>query len=203
MGLGGLWDDIGRVAKAVMKSSFGDNASIAKAFADENMNFGMSAMNKNMNAQRRSLVDSAIANKIVVNYGGKQQALTRAIFDEAAKDKDFNLSKFITQTKLGSLDSGNASFKQAQTAYIDKLKKYQTARATGNVEEFFGRKPGTGPGIGATLSGYFGDEVYGGTRTAVTLGGTAAGAVGMRYLSGGNLTTDAQGQRNIAGIPFI
>lgn len=37
-----------------------------------------------------------------------------------------------------------------------------------------------------------------------TVAGTYAGvAVGARYLSGGNLTHDEYGQKNIAGIPFI
>ena len=51
--------------------------------------------------------------------------------------------------------------------------------------------------------GYFGDKQYGGTRIKTALGAGAATAVGVRYLSGGNLTTNAQGERDIAGIPFI
>ena len=51
--------------------------------------------------------------------------------------------------------------------------------------------------------GYFGDKQYGGTRIKAALGAGAATAVGVRYLSGGNLTTNAQGEHDIAGIPFI
>lgn len=51
--------------------------------------------------------------------------------------------------------------------------------------------------------GYFGDKTHGSTRVKTAIGAYAAGAVGTRYLSGGNLTSNAQGERDIAGIPFI
>lgn len=51
--------------------------------------------------------------------------------------------------------------------------------------------------------GYFGDATYGKTRVKTTLGAGAAAAVGVRYLSGGNSTTNAQGERDIVGLPFI
>ena len=41
------------------------------------------------------------------------------------------------------------------------------------------------------------------TRIAATIGTASALAVGGRYLSGGTLTRDQYGQKNIAGIPFI
>ena len=41
------------------------------------------------------------------------------------------------------------------------------------------------------------------TRIAATVGTASALAVGGRYLSGGTLTTDRYGQKDIAGIPFI
>ena len=41
------------------------------------------------------------------------------------------------------------------------------------------------------------------TRIAATVGTASALAVGGRYLSGGTLTRDQYGQKNIAGIPFI
>lgn len=51
--------------------------------------------------------------------------------------------------------------------------------------------------------GYFGDKTYGSTRVKTAIGAYAAGAIGGRYASGGNLTSNAQGERDIAGIPFI
>lgn len=41
------------------------------------------------------------------------------------------------------------------------------------------------------------------TRIAATVGTASALAVGGRYLSGGTLTRDQYGQKDIAGIPFI
>lgn len=41
------------------------------------------------------------------------------------------------------------------------------------------------------------------TRFAATAGAYAGLAIGGRYLSGGTLTTDSYGRKDIAGIPFI
>ena len=51
--------------------------------------------------------------------------------------------------------------------------------------------------------GYFGDEQYGKNRKIAAAGAGATLAIGGRFLSGGNLTTNAQGERDIVGIPFI
>ena len=47
------------------------------------------------------------------------------------------------------------------------------------------------------------DKTIKNTRIAATAGAVGAIAVGGRYLSGGTLTTDRYGQKDIAGIPFI
>ena len=71
-----------------------------------------------------------------------------------------------------------------------------------DLAKYIGREK---PGVGYynMAKGYFGDETYGKIRTKATIGGGAAAAVGVRYLSGGNLTANAQGEKDIAGIPFI
>lgn len=51
--------------------------------------------------------------------------------------------------------------------------------------------------------GYFGDSTYGSTRIKTAVGAGAAAVIGTRYLSGGNLTSNAQGERDIVGIPFV
>ena len=58
-------------------------------------------------------------------------------------------------------------------------------------------------GVLNTMSGYFGDAKYGKTRIKAAVGAGAAIGVGGRYLSGGNLSTNAQGERDIIGIPFV
>lgn len=69
--------------------------------------------------------------------------------------------------------------------------------------KYIGREGKQGIGWGNTVKGYFGDVDYGSTRMQVAGGAYAVGAVGMRYLSGGNLTTAPNGEKNIAGIPFV
>lgn len=54
----------------------------------------------------------------------------------------------------------------------------------------------------AAISGYFTDPENGKTRIKA-LAGYGAGAIGLRYLSGGDLTHNNKGERDIAGIPFI
>ena len=70
------------------------------------------------------------------------------------------------------------------------------------MAQYLGReKPGLG--YSNVVKGYFGDEVYGKARRQTAIVGAAGIGIGGRYLSGGNLTTNAQGERNIAGVPFI
>jgi len=48
------------------------------------------------------------------------------------------------------------------------------------------------------------DESMGGTTGAMyRLGAYAGAAVGLRYLSGGSLTRNNRGERDIAGVPFL
>ena len=50
---------------------------------------------------------------------------------------------------------------------------------------------------------YLTDPTYGSTRRKVAIGGAVAGAIGIRYLQGGTLTRKANGENDIAGVPFI
>lgn len=59
--------------------------------------------------------------------------------------------------------------------------------------------------LGGQISDYYtnGTGQQMATRAGVTAGAYAGGAIGLRYLSGGTLTTNNQGESDIAGIPFI
>lgn len=96
---------------------------------------------------------------------------------ESISKKQEAFSAVSSAHRAGDVDSVNAAFKEITGK--DKI------------------------GINATLDGYFGDAKYGGTRKKVAAGVLASTAVGTRHLSGGNMTTNAQGERDIAGIPFI
>ncbi len=74
-----------------------------------------------------------------------------------------------------------------------------TGSADGKISAFtrasgFFHDPTTIPG---------GSDTYGSLRTKAVLGGYAAGAVGTRFLSGGDLTHNSRGENDIAGIPFF
>jgi hypothetical protein len=113
--------------------------------------------------------------------------------------------KSIKQMKPGSKELAEATEK------LNKLNKQvaglQNAYKTGTLDSVNAAlKDVTGKdkmGYMRFAQGYFGDKTYGGTRIKTTLGAGAAAAVGIRYLSGGNLTTNARGEHDIAGIPFI
>lgn len=59
-----------------------------------------------------------------------------------------------------------------------------------------------GGGLTAARLGLFADPELGKTRLGMTAGAYGAGAVGLRVLSGGDLTHNARGESDIAGIPF-
>lgn len=71
-----------------------------------------------------------------------------------------------------------------------------------NIEPTSGAKM---KNLGENIKSYYteGDASDLATRAGVTAGVYGAGAIGLRYMSGGNLTTNANGESDIAGIPFI
>lgn len=115
------------------------------------------------------------------------------------------LMKSIKQMKPGSKELAEATEK------LNKLNKQvaglQNAYKTGTLDSVNAAlKDVTGKdkmGYLKFAKGYFGDKTYGSTRIKTTLGAGAGLAVGTRYLSGGNITTNSMGERDIAGIPFI
>ena len=147
---------------------------------------------------------------------GKAMSLNTANMNDVAKNVARNssaslnaerraLRKSITGMKEGSKELAEA------TARLDKLNSQVAglhgAYKAGTVDSVNSAlKDVTGKdkmGYMRFAQGYFGDAKHGGTRIKTALGAGAATAVGVRYLSGGNLTTNAQGEHDIAGIPFI
>lgn len=70
------------------------------------------------------------------------------------------------------------------------------------ASEYLGKEDGS-IGMWNMASGYFLDAENGHARRVAGAAAVGGAGIAMRYLSGGNLTTTAQGERNIAGIPFI
>lgn len=103
------------------------------------------------------------------------------------KDKTFSDLDIVDETIDGikSYARKHKSSKNVTTDDVQNLKWYQKAK------EY--------------TSAYYlsPDKKTRNTRIAATVGTASALAVGGRYLSGGTLTRDQYGQKNIAGIPFI
>lgn len=115
------------------------------------------------------------------------------------------MQKNLSGLKQGTKEYDNLAEQLAKTkAQFSSVSAAHKAGTASSVNSAFKEITGKDKiGVMATLDGYFGDAQYGSTRIKAALGAGAAVAVGTRYLSGGNLTTNAQGERDIAGIPFI
>lgn len=184
---------IGDIARSICKTVAGENASITKAFSREAMsNLSYSAVKADIDSASRKLIANAMDNKII----------TREAFEQVSKADDFNIIDYARN--IAKKDGGNEAYKKSLADFKKKSMAFEEVYNNNMTEaEYFGRKANEGIGLKNTAKGYFLDPTYGKTRTKATLGAGAAAAVGVRYLSGGNLTTNAQGERDIAGIPFI
>jgi hypothetical protein len=111
------------------------------------------------------------------------------------------------------------SQRDALQGEIDRVKGAIRTDAQGNIGAYdanalkgktldFTSEPGSAAkfkNLGENIKNYYteGDAGALATRAGVTAGVYGAGAVGLRYASGGNLTTNSNGESDIAGIPFI
>ena len=193
----------------------------SKAFAKETRSLAVLADNSvqlGMAANAKNFISSIYTSQNTTDY---IKALEKAGLDQgisnSLKEASKTLSKEgVTQdilenlhfaAKIASENPGIDStlLKSAGQDFVDAYSKYKTYMADQsieNAEKFLGRE-GKGLGIGNTINAFFKDKQYGGMRFKTGLGAYAIGAIGMRYLSGGDLTHNARGERDIAGIPFV
>lgn len=182
--------------------------------------FGKSSLKTTMAFNNKNVAASLANSKAVSSFNGfgriAASDITLNAGDEAAKrvikkgervsiNNSKELSEIMGMGDVFAPLQDDAQQKAFATA-IEGFRKHTGPDAVlsgDDFQKFIGREGKQGLGAFNTARGYFGDEEYGATRLKTTLGAGAAAAVGMRYLSGGNLTTTAQGERNIAGIPFI
>jgi hypothetical protein len=185
---------IGDIARSISRTIAGDNGSITKAFSRSALgDLGGSAVRADINSVSKSLVMNALDNKII----------TREAFEQASKANDFNYLNYARSIAQNN-QVGNKAYQEAVANFQKKSALFDDVHnGTITEAEYFGRNANKGIGIKNTAKGYFFDPTYGGTRTKATIGAAAAGAVGVRYLSGGNMTTNSLGEKDIAGIPFI
>lgn len=196
----GFWDDISGVFDDIFKSSFG-KSSISETMAFNGVEVARNVANSKAVSQFNGLGRTAINDIKIGKRTIKKGEVVRA-------NNINDLRSIIKQEgSLSKLEGDNIN------AYA-LAKKYSSSKASelgigangvGNeaFQKFIGREGKTGLGLGGTIGGYFGDPSMGGDRLKIAAGGVAGTGVVLRTLQGGSLTTTAQGERNIAGIPFI
>ena len=182
--------------------------------------FGKSSLKTTMSFNNRGVAASLANSRAISDFNGFGRTAANDITlnagDEAAKrvikkgervsvNNSRELSEIMNMGDVYTPFQDSAK-QQAFATAIDTFKKHTGPDAVlsgDDFQKFIGREGKEGLGAFNTARGYFADETYGKTRGKVALGAAAAAAVGTRYLSGGNLTSNAQGQRDIVGVPFI
>lgn len=185
-------DDIMDIAKKAVKMGSGNDIVGSEAFKATSQGLRDSIKAQEVVRSFNKLGATA-ASDITLGTGNAARTISKGSRLKAnTMDEARNLMGHITP---------NENITAEKISHINKgLNSNFTNDA--DLAAYIGREK---PGIGYynMAKGYFGDETYGKTRIKTAVGVGAATAVGVRYLSGGNLTTNTQGERDIAGIPFI
>ena len=163
------------VAKAISKAGVLDFSGLGKALS----------------------LNTANVNQVARNVAAREGALLKAERDA--------LSKAIPNMKDGSKELADAIAKkekiQSQLTGLYKASKGGTMDTVNSaLKEVTGKDK---MGYMRFAGGYFGDKTYGGTRVKAAIGAYAGVNIGGRFLSGGGITRNNTGERDIAGIPFI
>lgn len=148
--------------------------------------------------------DSSIGTKLTANTGYKikTEKLSDDVMESLATANTQSKSRATSiadelkglgpdDAKRSGLEKQLTSLKE-RTTRMDGMLETGTFQREANMKEY--------------ASEYFGDELYGGFRTKAAIGagvGIGVGAVGLRYATGGNLTRNGNGDRDIVGIPLI
>lgn len=197
----GFWDDFSGVFDNVFKSTFG-KSSLRETMAFNSVEVARNVANSKAVSQFNGLGRTAAQDLKIGKRTIKKGETVRA---GNISDLRAIIAEEKNLTSLGKdkdkIDAYNLLKKYSDT---DSSKMGIGADGTGDeaFQKFIGREGKTGLGFGS-FSGYFGDPELGSARTGVALTTMSGTGIALRTLQGGNLTTTAQGERNIAGIPFI
>lgn len=217
----GIASGLGKIAKGfgmggeIFSSSKGWS-SITDAFsgAVDMVSNAESRINHKFNKMAGGIVDQAVQ---LDKSGAVRKAADTAIEEADKAGKKLTQSQLWDNVKnsvgddlIQGLGKDNEVFGKAIEEYTNKGKlrtsvmdsSLSNADRLAAASEFLGNKDGK-IGSGNLVAGFFENEQYGKTRKAVVGGAVVGGAVGMRYLSGGNLTTNSRGEHDIAGVPFF
>lgn len=181
--------------------------------------FGKSSLKTTMAFNNISTASSLATKKAISGYNGFNLTalndITLNAGDDAAKrvikkGERVHAKNSKELSELLAMDNYYSPLKDTDaTKFADAIASYKKHTGPNAVlsgsdfQSFIGREGKDGLGAFNTARGYFGDEEFGKARRNVALVGGAGVAVGARVLSGGNLTTNSLGEKDIAGIPFI
>lgn len=197
----GAWNSLMGVLDDVYTSAFG-KSSIKTTMQFTNMDVARTVANSRAVSQFNGLGRTAVADMKVGERVIKKGQAVRASNAEELRSIIGQESKMAALTK----DDAKTAYQTLQK-YAGKDGSQMGIDINGvgddDFQKFIGREGKQGLGAFGTARGYFGDETYGKQRMKIAAGAVAGAGVATRYLQGGNLTTTAQGERNIAGIPFI
>lgn len=204
----GFFQSVGDVVNAISKWGAGQGSGISKVMRSSEQEIAQNLANSKLVGEFNGFGFKANKEIKLAALGENPEKIFKAgdtVYIRNVED--------LSQLQQQGFKAARTTTDEAELKAIEKYQKliqnyqnFQNGSHTLDNEALramYNRSDKPGIGYGNLAKGYFGDEVNGEKRIKTVLGAGAATSVGTRYLSGGNLTTNAQGERDIAGIPFI
>jgi len=170
-------------------------ASIAKS------NWYKSVVPTNMNSELASYVAGSSKHNVEFARNAIRDTLSSGM--EITDDVEAAIQKISTHNLNASIDKNLKDI--APEAVLNIAKKRANESITGIDGQKVIKQMTQTERLMATPGAYFSNpnKKVRNTRIATAAAAYAGVAVGGRYLSGGTLTSDKYGQKDIAGIPFV
>lgn len=193
------------VVKAATEITGADFSKLGAAFKETTLNgveMAQQAVLKGRASEAKDIIN--LAQKNIGKFDdGTQKLIKEGLEDGVNRTRLTEIADTISKSKV---DLDDEVYKKAVKTYADNSGKFSKAMENGasisDINGYLG-KEGDKLSMATKASGFFGDETYGTTRKVVAGAGVAGGALAVRRLSGGTLTHNANGERDIAGIPLI
>lgn len=204
----GFFQSVGDVVNTISKWGAGQGSGISKAMRSSEQEIAQNLANSKLVGEFNGFGFKANKEIKLAALGKNPEKIFKAGDTVYIRNVD-DLSQLQQQGFKAARTTTDEAELKAIEKYQKLIQNYQNFQNGSHtldneaLRAMYNRSDKPGIGYGNLAKGYFGDEVNGGKRIRTVLGAGAATAVGIRYLSGGNLTTNAQGERDIAGIPFI
>lgn len=194
------------VIKAASEITGLDSSKLGKAFSESTISaakMGEQAVLRSRAKDAKSIIQMARKNLDNINDPGLRKGIEGVLDNNESRKSMIDIADRISQAEHTIQDE---TFKNAIKEYADKTSDFGKAigkNATASDMNKFLGKEGKELGLWTKADGFFFDEKYGKTRIAAAAGTYAGGAMAVRTLSGGSLTTNARGEKDIAGIPLF